>query len=44
MCWHAKLIYDDWTIQHAGVILGLGGVAGHSHKYLTINLKAMKID
>ncbi len=30
----AKLLYDDDTIQHAGVILGIGGVAGHSHKYL----------
>ena len=27
----AKLLYSDHTIQHAGVILGLGGVAGHSH-------------
>jgi glycosyltransferase involved in cell wall biosynthesis/LmbE family N-acetylglucosaminyl deacetylase len=29
----AKLFYPDDTIQHAGIILGLGGVAGHSHKY-----------
>ena len=28
-----KLLYPNGTIQHAGVILGLGGVAGHSHKY-----------
>lgn len=28
-----KLLYPDNTIQHAGVIVGLGGVAGHSHKY-----------
>lgn len=28
----AKLYYPDDTIQHAGVIVGLGGVAGHSHK------------
>lgn len=28
----AKLYYDDDTIQHAGVVLGIGGVAGHSHK------------
>ena len=27
-----KLIYPNNTIQHAGVILGIGGVAGHSHK------------
>jgi len=29
----AKLFYDDGTIQHAGIILGIGAVAGHSHKY-----------
>ena len=28
----AKLYFPDETIQHAGVILGIGGVAGHSHK------------
>lgn len=27
------LYYPDDTIQHAGVILGIGGIAGHSHKY-----------
>jgi glycosyltransferase involved in cell wall biosynthesis len=31
-CVGAKLYYADDTIQHAGVILGIGGVAGHSHK------------
>ena len=30
----ALLLYPDDTIQHAGVVLGIGGVAGHSHKYL----------
>jgi len=29
-----KLLYPDNTIQHAGVILGIGGVAGHSHKFI----------
>ncbi|WMT40594.1 glycosyltransferase [Paenibacillus sp. D2_2] len=29
----ACLYYPDHSIQHAGVILGIGGVAGHSHKY-----------
>lgn len=29
----AKLYYPDDTVQHAGVITGLGGFAGHSHKY-----------
>ena len=28
----AMLYYPDDTIQHAGVVLGIGGVAGHSHK------------
>lgn len=28
----AKLFYPDGTIQHAGVFIGLGGSAGHSHK------------
>jgi glycosyltransferase involved in cell wall biosynthesis len=28
----AKLLYPDDTIQHAGVVLGIGGWAGHSHK------------
>lgn len=27
----AKLYYPDFTLQHGGVILGAGGVAGHSH-------------
>ena len=27
----AKLLYPDDTIQHAGVILGLGGVASHAY-------------
>ncbi|MEM8547081.1 MAG: glycosyltransferase, partial [Pseudomonadota bacterium] len=26
------LLFPDETIQHAGVIIGLGGIAGHSHK------------
>jgi GT2 family glycosyltransferase len=30
----AKLFYGDDTIQHAGVVTGLGGVAGHLGKYL----------
>jgi GT2 family glycosyltransferase len=25
----ARLLYDDGTLQHAGVVLGVGGVAGH---------------
>ena len=29
----AMLYYPDETLQHAGVVTGLGGYAGHSHKY-----------
>ncbi len=27
----AKLLYEDRTIQHAGIVMGLGGIAGHGH-------------
>lgn len=30
----ARLWYPDDRLQHGGIIVGLGGVAGHSHKYL----------
>lgn len=30
----ARLWYPDDRLQHGGVIVGIGGVAGHSHKYL----------
>ncbi len=29
----AKLLYADGRVQHAGVIVGLGGYAGHSHRF-----------
>ncbi len=29
----AKLLYADGSIQHAGVILGQGGIANHAHKF-----------
>lgn len=29
----AKLIYGDGTVQHAGVVLGIGGGAGHAHRH-----------
>ncbi len=30
----AKLLFADGTVQHAGILLGIGGIAGHAHKYL----------
>jgi GT2 family glycosyltransferase len=30
----AKLLYADRSIQHAGVVLGLGNAAGHAHRAL----------
>jgi GT2 family glycosyltransferase len=33
----ARLWYPDNTLQHGGVILGISGVAGHSHKGLPRN-------
>lgn len=32
-CVGAKLYYPDGRIQHAGVILGVGGIAAHSHRF-----------
>ncbi|WP_242823797.1 glycosyltransferase [Sulfobacillus thermosulfidooxidans] len=31
----ALLLYPDNTIQHSGVFLGIGGVAGHGHKHFS---------
>lgn len=33
----AMLVYPNKTIQHAGVVLGIGGWAGHSHKGFPMN-------
>jgi glycosyltransferase involved in cell wall biosynthesis len=30
----ARLWYPDMTLQHAGVVLGIGDVAGHVHRHL----------
>lgn len=30
----ARLLYPDRTIQHAGVVIGLGNAAGHAHRGL----------
>ena len=29
----ARLLYDDGSIQHAGVAIGLGDAAGHAHRF-----------
>ena len=33
----AKLLYDDGTIQHAGVVVGIGEAAGHAHRFTPAN-------
>jgi len=33
----ARLLYPDRTIQHAGVVIGLGGGAGHAHRYEAVD-------
>ena len=30
----AKLLYEDGSVQHAGVIIGMGDAAGHAHRFL----------
>lgn len=30
----ARLLYPDRSIQHAGVVIGMGGAAGHAHRGL----------
>ena len=32
-CVGAKLYYPDGSIQHGGVVLGLGVIAGHAHRF-----------
>jgi len=29
----ARLLYPDGTVQHAGVVTGIGGGAGHAHRF-----------
>ena len=38
-CVGSKLRYPNKTIQHAGIILGIHGIAGHSHKYFRSDQK-----
>lgn len=33
----AKLLYGDGTIQHAGVVIGMGQAAGHAHRFQNNN-------
>ena len=37
----AKLLYKDGTIQHAGVVLGIGGIADHAFKGIDDKLTYM---
>ena len=37
-CVGARLLYPDGRIQHAGVVVGLGGVAGHGHRFAPANV------
>jgi len=30
----ARLLYSDRSVQHAGVVIGMGGAAGHAHRGL----------
>jgi GT2 family glycosyltransferase len=32
-----KLYYPDDTVQHAGIILGLGDITGHAHRHFTMD-------
>ena len=36
----ARLWYPNDTLQHGGVIVGIGGIAGHSHKFLEKGTRA----
>ena len=32
-----RLLYPDDTVQHGGIVMGLGGVCNHAHRYLPSN-------
>jgi len=31
------LLYENDTVQHGGVIIGIGGIAGHAHKHYSVD-------
>ena len=33
----AKLLYGDGSIQHAGIVIGMGDAAGHAHRFTPAN-------
>ncbi|MHC4392153.1 MAG: glycosyltransferase family 2 protein [Planctomycetota bacterium] len=39
----AKLLYPDGLIQHAGVVLGLGGLAGHAFKHMPRDVSVQRL-
>lgn len=39
----AKLLFEDGTVQHAGILLGIGGIAGHAHKYLDADAEGYQL-
>jgi GT2 family glycosyltransferase len=32
-CVGARLLYPDGRLQHGGIVIGIGGVAGHAHRF-----------
>lgn len=33
----ARLLYPDGRLQHGGIVVGIGGVAGHAHRFAPAN-------
>lgn len=33
----ARLLYPDGSLQHAGVVIGMGNAAGHAHRYEAVD-------
>lgn len=36
-CVGAKLLYPNGRVQHAGVVVGMGGIAGHGHQFFSFD-------